>query len=157
MKSIIKIIILSLSMVVFAVGANAQTKMNVSPFHHLPIPQKAGLFNATVSNSVTAYRFVLPFAGYSPFTKQISTGLGYGWNKMHFVDSTQTYYTDLAIFGAIFANGDITPSPYNFISVGVGIGVLNNLIMVVPSYNLPTSGNTSGAFDLKISFGLTFK
>src|SRR6185437_10575750 len=134
---------------------SAQVTLKSSPFKHLPIPQKSGLLKSVLSNSVTAYRFVLPFAGYSPITKQISTGLGYGWNKLHFVDSTSTWYTDVSIFGAIFVNGDLTPSPYNFTSVGVGIGVLNNLVMIVPAYNLPTSQFKSGSFDLKISFGLT--
>lgn len=140
----------------FVYNAQAQTKISVSPFHHLPIP-KSGLMKAALSNQVTAYRFVLPFAGYSPLTRQISTGIGYGWNKLHFVDSTSTWYTDLSIFGAIFVNGDLTPSPYNFTSVGVGVGLLNDLIMIVPSYNLPNSENKSGAFDFKISFGLTLK
>jgi len=136
---------------------SAQVTLNVSPFKHLPKPVSNSLFKATLSNQqVTAYRFVLPFAGYSPITKQISTGIGYGWNKLH-LDSTGNWYTDVAIFGAIFVNGDLTPSPYNFTSVGVGIGVLNNLVMIVPAYNLPTSQFKSGSFDLKISFGLTFK
>lgn len=131
----------------------AQTKLSVSPFSHIPAPQK-NLFKATVSNSVTAYRFVLPFAGYSPLTKQISTGIGYGWNKLHYVDSTQRYYTDLSVFGAIFINGNVTPTPYNFTSVGIGIGLLNNLIVIAPCYNLPNADHQSGAFDLKISFGV---
>lgn len=134
--------------------AFAQTKLSVSPFKHLPIPQKS-LMKATLSdNAITAYRFVLPFAGYSPLTKQISMGIGYGWNKLHYIDSTQRYYTDLSIFGAIFINGNVTPTPYNFTSVGIGVGLLNNLIIIAPSYNLPNSDNKSGAFDLKISFGV---
>lgn len=131
----------------------AQTKVAVSPFRRLPVPQ-TNLFKATLSNSITAYRFVLPFAGYSPLTKQISTGIGYGWNKLHYVDSTQRYYTDISVFGAIFINGNVTPTPYNFTSVGIGVGLLNNLIVIAPSYNLPNGDNKSGAFDLKISFGL---
>jgi hypothetical protein len=144
-----------LLLIAFSISASAQT-LKTSPFKHIPIPDKS-MLKASASNSITAYRFVLPFAGFSPITKQISTGIGYGWNKLHFVDSTQTYYTDLSIFGAIFVNGDITPSPYNFTSIGVGIGLLNNLVMIVPAYNLPTSQNKGGAFDLKISLGLTFK
>lgn len=132
----------------------AQVQLKTSPFKHLPVPQKSGLFKAVLNNKIVAYRFVLPFAGYSPITKQISTGLGYGWNKMHFVDSTQKYYTDLSIFAAIFVNGDLVPTPYNFTSFGVGIGMLNNLITIVPAYNLPNSNNKGGAFDLKISFGV---
>ena len=154
MKHLIKLLILIA--ILFATISTQAQMVNKNPFKHLLPPSKTG-FALPSSNSITAYRFVLPFAGYSPFTKQISTGLGYGWNRLHFVDSTQSYYTDLAIFGAIFANGNIDPSPYNFVSIGVGVGVFNNLIMVVPSYNLPTSTNKNGAFDLKISFGLTFK
>lgn len=148
--------ILLISLIFFVYNANAQTKINTSPFHHLPIPQ-TNLMKAALSNRVTAYRFVLPFAGYSPLTRQISTGIGYGWNKLHFVDSTSTWYTDLSIFGAIFVNGDLTPTPYNFTSVGIGVGLLNGLVNICPSYNLPTSEQPGGAFDLKISFGLTLK
>jgi hypothetical protein len=156
MKQFILLLLIAFS---FALPTQAQT-INSSPFKHIPPPQKvAGIYKATLANnSITAYRFVLPFAGFSPITKQISTGIGYGWNKLHWVDSTATYYTDVSIFGAIFVNGSIdTPSPYNFTSVGVGVGVLNDLIMIVPSYNLPTSQNKRGAFDFKISFGLTLK
>lgn len=172
-----------LPILLFSFVANAQTKLDVSPVRHLPIPEtknddidrwanelehgkisvedfktlmatKSELkaMTSLLLKSVTAYRFVLPFAGYSPLTQQISTGIGYGWNKLHFVDSTSTWYTDLSIFGAIFVNGNITPSPYNFTSVGVGVGFLNDLIMIIPSYNLP-----DGKFDLKISFGLILK
>lgn len=154
MKQLFRLSIL-IAILFASISTQAQT-LKVSPFKHLLPPSRSN-FALPLSNSVTAYRFVLPFAGYSPVTKQISTGLGYGWNKLHFVDSTQSYYTDLAIFGAIFANGNIDPSPYNFVSIGVGVGVFNDLIMIVPSYNLPTSTNKNGAFDLKISFGLTFK
>lgn len=148
-----KLFILS-AFLFFASMTFAQVQINTSPFKHLPIPQKNSLFKAVLNNKIVAYRFVLPFAGYSPMTKQISTGLGYGWNKMHFIDSTQKYYTDLSIFAAIFVNGDIVPTPYNFTSFGIGIGMLNNLITIVPAYNLPNSNNKSGAFDLKISFGV---
>lgn len=148
-----KLFILS-AFLFFASMTFAQVQINTSPFKHLPIPQKNSLFKAVLNNKIVAYRFVLPFAGYSPMTKQISTGLGYGWNKMHFIDSTHKYYTDLSIFAAIFVNGDIVPTPYNFTSFGIGIGMLNNLITIVPAYNLPNSEHKGGAFDLKISFGV---
>lgn len=145
------------AILLFSVSVSAQTELKTSPFKHLPIPQKNSLLKASLktNNSLTAYRFVLPFAGYSPITKQGSVGIGYGWNKLHFVDSTQKYYTDLSIFGAIFINGNIgVPTPYNFTSVGIGIGLLNNLIVIAPAYNLPNSDHKGGAFDLKISLGL---
>ena len=137
--------------------ASAQT-LNRSPFKHLLPPTKSTFYmSSSIPTTITAYRFVLPFAGYSPITKQISTGIGYGWNKMHWVDSTQSYYVNLSVFGAIFINGDLTPTPYNFTSIGAGVGLLNGLIMIVPAYNLPTSENPHGAFDLKLSFGITLK
>lgn len=136
--------------------ASAQVRLSTSPFHHLPIPRQSVLLKATLSSSktITAYRFVLPFAGYSPITRQLSTGVGYGWSKLHFIDSTQKYYTDLSIFGAIFINGNVTPTPYNYTSIGAGVGFLNNLIIIAPSYNLPNSAHTGGAFDLKLSLGV---
>lgn len=141
-----------LIIVAFSLSAQAQV-IHSSPFKHIPLPQQNGLMRATLSNEVTAYRFVLPFAGYSPVTKQMSTGIGYGWNRLHFVDSTQSYYTDLSVFVAAFANGDFTPSPYNAASFGIGVGFFNDLIIIVPAYNLPTPERKGGSFDLKISFG----
>lgn len=144
-----------LSIIVIFICASVFAQSNVNPFKHIPAPKKLYSIPTTISNThITAYRFMLPFAGYSPVTKQISTGIGYGWQKLHWIDSTQRYYADISIFGAIFVNGNINPSPYNFTSIGLGVGILNNLITIVPAYNLPTSENKSGAFDLKLSFGV---
>lgn len=140
-----------------AVSSFAQAQIKSSPFKHLPIPQRSELLKAqliTAKNTVTAWRFSLPFAGFDIKTQQISTGLAYGWSKLHFVDSTQKYYTDLSIFGTILINGNTAPTPFNFTSVGLGIGILNGLINIIPCYNI---GNTTDKFSFKVSFGLTLK
>lgn len=151
MKKILLFIVIVLPMSIFA-----QVKLTSSPFKHLPLPQKDGLLKMAlkINNTIVAYRFVLPFASYSVSTKQIATGLGYGYNKLHYIDSTQKYYTDLSVFAAIYINGNITPTPYNFTSVGIGVGFLNNLIVISPTFNLPNAEKKGGAFDLKISFGM---
>ena len=139
-----------------AVSSFAQVQIKSSPFKRLPIPQRSALLKAQLvaNNSVTAWRFSLPFAGFDIKTQQISTGLAYGWSRLHYVDSTQKYYTDLSVFGTILINGNTAPTPYNFTSVGVGIGILNGLINVIPCYNI---GNVTDKFSFKVSFGLTLK
>lgn len=136
-------------------------QVSVSPFKKIPSPlalrMKYGIAKQKAmfaSNEVTAMRFSLPFAAYDYRTQQISTGLGYGWNKLHWIDSTQKYYTDLSIFAAILINGSTTPTPYNFTSIGVGVGFWNGLINIIPCYNI---SNTTDKFGVKISFGLTLK
>lgn len=152
-----KFIALLLIFVIIITNVDAQTKIKTSPFHPLPKPQNqyTMLYSVVNNNEIQAYRFVLPFASYSVTTKQMSTGIGYGWNKMHW-DSTR-YYTDLSIFAAVFVNGNVAvPTPYNFTSVGFGVGLLNGLVNICPTYDLP-SADKKGAFDLKLSFGLTLK
>lgn len=171
-----------------AIFANAQSpfrplprhsKIEWSPFKHLlppaamakkvsieyGIPIKAASLFAP--NEISAWRFSLPFAGYDVKTQQLSTGLAYGWNKLHWIDSSQKYYTDLSIFGAILVNGNTSPTPYNFTAIGLGVGLFNGLINFIPAYNL---GNIVDAnkvtivkptftdrLTFKVSFGLTLK
>lgn len=137
----------------FSLSVSAQVGFNKNPFVSLRPPTsnlKASLLFS--KNEVSIWRFSLPFAGFDIRTQQISTGLAYGFNRMHFIDSTQKYYTDLSLFLAILLNGNIAPTPYNFTSIGLGVGILNGLVNIIPCYSI---GDKIIGF--KISFGLTLK
>ena len=146
MKRLIFIITL-----LYAISAQAQTVINSSPFKHLPKPaKKYGLPNVQAANpTVIAYRFTGPLAGYMYPQKQVVTGIGYGYQRLHYVDSTQRYYTDFSVSGMLYAGGNVaTVNNTNIISVGLSIGVLNQLIMFGGAYNLPSANNSKGSFGL---------
>lgn len=134
-----------------------------SSFHKVPKPHKANgklIAGATVASTdntvVKAFRFTGPIAGYMYPQNQVVTGLGYGWQRMHFVDSTQKYYTDFSISGVILAGGKVLPSipKQNVISVGVGLGVLNQLFEIIPCWNFPVSGSSKGSIGLVLSIAV---
>lgn len=147
------------AILLFTSSLFAQILIEESPFNHLKPPEKSVLrmlsSKSVSSNKYIAWRFVSPFATYSVTTQQIGTGIGYGWNRMHFVDSTQSYYTDISVILVLCINGNITPTPYNFTSIGLGFGVHNNLFMLVPAYVVPFGGK-KGGIDIKASFGFKF-
>lgn len=148
------------AILLFTSSLFAQILIEESPFNHLKPPEKSVLRMLSSKsiyskNEYIAWRFVSPFATYSVTTQQIGTGIGYGWNRMHFVDSTQSYYTDISVILALCINGNITPTPYNFTSIGLGFGVHNNLFMLVPAYVVPFGGKRGG-IDIKASFGFKF-
>ena len=146
-------------LLIFSVSSYAQSSLKRVP---KPVKKAANariLGVADNSNVVKAFRFTGPIAGYLflPGNKnQIVTGLGYGWQRMHFVDSTQKYYTDFSISAVAYAGGNTLPSlhPNNIMSVGVSIGVLNQLIMLGPAYNLPSIGNSKGSIGLVINISM---
>lgn len=146
---------LKFSIIAVLLIVSAQTFAQ-SSFKRLPIPEHRSALSPqgiTQSNEITAFRFT-PFGGYNVFTKQVVAGLGYGWNKLHFVDSIQRYYTDFSIMGVIYAGGNTTPSLYNVASIGISIGLLNQLIIVGPCYTLPTDGQKNGTFGAVVSLGV---
>lgn len=147
--------LLTIFAILFCTAIFAQTRITTSPFKPLKPPEKSSLFKIASNQKYYAYRLVSPFAAYSFFTQQMSTGIGYGWNKMHFIDSTQTYYTDLSIFLAISLNGNIVPTPYNWTSIGAGVGFLNGRLMIIPCYDIPFGGKKGGP-EIKASFGFKF-
>lgn len=153
----LKVIMLA-AVMLMAVGVFAQ-----SPFKRLPSPYELAQFknlklNYKLGDSskqiyrITTYRFT-PFAGYSILSHNVMAGLGYGFNKLHWVDSIHRYYTDVSVMLTILAGGTTTPTLTNFSSVGIGVGVLNQLIIIIPCYDIPTP-NLKGRFGIVISLGV---
>lgn len=142
----------SLLLIVF-LGA-AMFASSQSAFKALPKKQH-GRYGLSAPTSITAFRFTGPMAGYSYPANQVVTGLGYGWQKLHWVDSTQKYYTDFSLSAVLFAGGNVNPSleEHNIISVGLSLGVLNQLIMIGPVYNFP-KGDTKGSFGVVVNFSV---
>ena len=146
MKRLIFFLILSTSMLC----STAQ-----SSFKRLPKPASHGFGLPAGPTKMTAFRFTSPFAGYMMPQNQIVTGAGFGWNKLHYVDSTSRWYSDLSINGVIYAGGNVSPSieKNNVISAGLSIGFLNQLIMLGGAYNFPTE-TKGGTFGLVINLAV---
>ena len=127
---------LLIAFTIFTIQASAQ-----SPFKRLPKPNTYSLSATTVNPTITAFRFT-PMTGYNLSTNQIMAGIGYGPQWMHFVDSTQKYYTTFSVQLVGWVNGNTAPTlnPPNFASVGLTIGLFNQLIQVGAAYTPPTSG-----------------
>jgi hypothetical protein len=148
MKSIF-LLLISISLLTYA---NAQ-----SPFK--PLPKKSTIKYGGVVTSPTitsAFRFTGPIAGFAYPQKQVVTGLGYGWQKLHWVDSTQKYYADFSVSAVLYAGGNVEPSisdPNNILSVGISLGIVNQLIMAGPVYNFPKDGN-KGSFGFVVNFSV---
>lgn len=131
-----------------------------SAFHRIPPPSKLNPFKPVPhykltleTPKITAFRFTGPIAGYDLINNKVVTGVGYGMQKLHWIDSTQKYYADFSLSGIVFAGGNATPSvtQNNIVSVGIGAGFLNQLILVAPVYNLPLIYGTKGKFGLVVS------
>ena len=156
MKSIIKIIILSLSMVVFAVSANAQ--MKVSPFRPLPKPKQT--YSITIGQAIksdtSAWRFS-SMAGYNITTKQLMAGIGYGIQWLHFDEATGKFYTDFSVQAVGWVNGSTPPTlnPPNFASFGITVGFLNQLIQAGAAYT-PATATNKGGIGFVVNLGIPF-
>jgi len=137
--------------IAFSLNVSAQ-----SPFKHIPPPAKTYRVTLGASNEITAYRFTGPIAGYMYPQNQVVTGLGYGFQRLHYVDSTQRYYTDFSISAMAYAGGNVLPSltPNNIMSVGISLGFLNQLVMFGPAYNLPTADKPKGSFGVVINISV---
>jgi hypothetical protein len=148
-------LLLLVTAILFITNCNAQ-----SPFKRLPKPESTlGAFQSNAiapGAAISAFRFTGPIAGFMYPQNQLVTGIGYGYNKLHWVDSTQRYYTDFSINAVAYAGGNVTPSihPNNIISLGVSVGALNQLIMVGPAYNLPSGGSSKGSVGFVVNISV---
>lgn len=141
-----------------------KTQAQISPFHRIPPPEKLSPFKPIPHKysltgaipKISAFRFTGPIAGYDLINNKVVTGVGYGLQRLHWIDSTQKYYADFSISGIVFAGGNATPSvsQNNIVSVGLGAGFLNQLILVAPVYNLPLIAGTKGKFGLVVSISV---
>lgn len=135
----IKLLLLSLA-VIFSLSCVAQ-----SPFKPLPKPSHSAIKLSAVPNTMTAWRFTGPMGGYlySKNGQQVVTGLGFGWNSLKYIDSTQNWRTTLSINGVIFAGGNVAPtlSPFTVMSAGVSVGFSVGAIPLAigPVYNFSGS------------------
>jgi hypothetical protein len=138
---------------IFAFTVNAQVKS--SPFK--PLPKPSNLYSVPMgatAKDITAWRFT-PMAGYNVSTKQLQAGIGYGIQWLHFVDSTQKYYTDFSVNLVGWVNGTTAPSlnPPNFASFGVTVGILNQLIEAGAAYT-PATPETKSSVGLIVNLAI---
>jgi|ERR1035437_51435 hypothetical protein len=146
MKSLFILLLIALS-----INVSAQ-----SPFHRMPKPAMKYGVSLAAPVTITAWRFTGPIAGYMYPQSQVVTGLGYGYCWMHFVDSTQRYYTTFSISPTVFAGGNVTPSitSNNIMSTAVMFGFANQLFMVGPCYNFASPNNSKGSFGVVVSISV---
>lgn len=128
-----------------------------SAFKALPKHTTHGKYGVSVSSPTvtSAFRFTGPIAGFAYPQNQVVTGLGYGWQKLHWIDSTSKYYADFSLSAVVYAGGNVQPSlnDNNILSVGLSLGVLNQLIMIGPVYNFP-KGENKGSFGVVVNFSV---
>lgn len=113
-----------------------------SIFKRVPKPSKQATSFALSTNTLPITKFVwrlVPIAGYMYPQNQIVAGMGYGIQRIHWVDSTQRYYTNWSISGAAILGGDTKKpvTPNNIMSLGISLGALNQLANFGLYYNLP--------------------
>lgn len=143
MKQKLKFGLLLIVAAAFALTTNAQTTLRTNPFRPIPKPthqlKALDAIGVATNPTITAWRFT-PMTGYNIKTKQLMAGIGYGIQWMHFVDSTQKYYTTFSVKVAGWVNGLTTPSlnPPNLTSFGVSIGFLNELVQLGVAYSPAT-------------------
>lgn len=129
-----------------------------SSFKRLPRPSpsyKKTLAALPDEKAITAFRFTGPIAGFMYPQNMVVTGLGYGFQRLHYVDSTDKYYTDFSISGVVYAGGNVRPSihPNNIMSVGISLGVLNQVFMAGPCYNFP-NGPVKGSIGVVFNISM---
>jgi hypothetical protein len=151
-------ILLLLTAILFCTTCIAQ-----SPFKRLPKPYTQGAVHSNAIGDVVApaatlnaFRFTGPIAGYMYPQNQVVTGIGYGYQKLHWDDAIQRYKTDFSINAVAYAGGNVEPdlkNPNSIMSLGISAGFANQLIMIGPAYNLPTK-DTKGSFGLVVNISV---
>jgi|SRR5665213_64983 len=125
-----------------------------SPFKRLPKLYRLSSV-AGAKTEITAYRFSAPTAMFLYPQKQIGTSLGFGYNRLHYVDSTGKYITDFALNISAIAAGNTVPNSNNIISLGLFASIHNQLFQFGPIYNLPSGGNPKGSFGVGFAIGVS--
>jgi hypothetical protein len=147
MKKLLFILLMAVSLNSFS--QNAFKRMS-------PPEKRYGISYGDASQPIiSAWRFTDQTAGFMYPQNLVVTGLGFGYERSHWVDSTQRYYVNYSISGVVYAGGNVRPTltPNNIISIGLSIGVLNNLINLSPCWNFPSAGN-KGSFGMILNLGI---
>lgn len=149
-------------LIIFLLIAITFSTQAQSPFKKLQKPAKkyGAVYGATANNEISAFRFSVPTAETAFYPNgeiKVVTGLGFGLHRLHFVDSTAKWYDDFSVKAAIYAHGNVTPSikDNNIFGIGIGVGLLNELINAGIIYNVPTTAGTKGKIGFHIGFGVS--
>jgi hypothetical protein len=104
-----------------------------------------------VDSIIMAIRPVVVPAAYMEPGNILSAGAGFGYNKLSWNATNQSWTSLWSVSAIGFAGGSLVPStPASIVSVGMGLGLLNNTIIFGPAYNFQTKW---AAF---LSFGINF-
>lgn len=157
-----QLIILAIA-TIFAFTVNAQVKfVHTNVFHHIQPPSQllSKTQKVSVSNSqfpdIATFRIIGPVAGYGITKNSLVTGVGYGYNIFHYIDSLQTYRAKVSFNAMLWGSAQLgapslNPSNKNVIGIGPAIGVFNNILVIGYCWKAPLIAGTSGQSDLVIA------
>lgn len=144
--------LLILSLILIGVGgiANAQNVFKAIPkpsWYQPKLSVRADVLTVSTDSTMNAWRFIGPMGGYlyTASGQQVVTGLGFGFQHLRFIDSTGKWTCQYSINAIALAGGNAPPtlSPFTVMSVGISLGLINNLLQIGPVYNL---GGSFGVF-----------
>jgi hypothetical protein len=138
------------SLLFLCYGASAQSSFKALPKVYHATNPFAHAAVATPDSTMNAWRFIANIAAYSEPGNILMAGVGYGYQHLVWVPSTQKWNCQWSISPVAFAGGSVVPNtPASVMSVGILGGIVNNTIMAGPVYNFGTK-----QFGVAISVGI---
>lgn len=152
-------------MTVITTTVSAQVKfVKTNVFHRVLPPTQLVLqgklslqYGATEAYpDITTFRIIGPVAGYGVVNNNLVAGVGYGFNRLHYVDSLSIYhsrYSFNAMLWGAAALGvpSLDPNNKNVIGIGPSVGLFNNILVIGYCWKAPFVTGTSGQSDLIIA------
>ena len=103
-------------------------------------------------STTNAWRFIADIAAYAEPGNIAMAGIGYGYQHLKWDYTNQKWNCIWSLNAVGFAGGSVVPStPASIASVGVMVGIDNNLFMAGPIYNPGTK-----QFGIAVSVGISF-
>jgi len=109
----------------------------------------------TTYPDIATFRIIGPVVGYGVFNNNLIGGVGYGYNRLHYVDSISIYHSKFSINAMLWGAAQLgipslNPSNKNIVGVGPAVGLFNNIILIGYCWKAPFIAGTSGQSDLVI-------
>lgn len=154
--------------VILAFAANAQIIfIHTDVFHRVPPPtellskiQKTSITQKALANpqfpDIATFRIIGPVAGYGITKNSLVTGVGYGYNILHYVDTLQTYHAKVSFNAMLYGSASLgvpslNPNNKNILGIGPAVGLFNNVLLIGYCWKAPLIAGTSGQSDLVIA------
>lgn len=156
-----------ITLIIFSFKTEAQkssvfVKTNI--FHRIPSPMKLiekgklSLTAGTVSAypDITTFRIIGPVAGYGVINNDLIVGVGYGFNRLHYIDSLSTYNSKYSLNAMLWGTAalgvpSLNPNNKNVIGIGPSVGLFNNILILGYCWKAPFIAGTTGQSDFVIA------